>query len=103
MGPETFSSALSLVDAVKTYNLGHIIGQPSSESPNGSGETVELSLPQSQLVIQLSTAYWTRASGDKTDNSVVIPHEIVQEERAGSNDLPLQSALAWIHAYESDW
>lgn len=73
IGPQTFSSANFLADATATYNLMPIIGKPTGENTNDFGEQISLTLPNSNLQLQVSIAYDIGADGDQNRIETVDP------------------------------
>ena len=83
----TFSSAMELADAIKTYHLATLIGEETGGRPNGFGEAYVFRLPRSQLAVSVSSALFVRASGDTTDHRGVVPDIVIalsdSDRRAG--------------------
>jgi len=73
IGPQTFSSAVDLADAIKTYHLATLVGEETGGRPNGFGEAYIFRLPHSQLAVSVSSALFIRASGDTTDHRGILP------------------------------
>ncbi len=80
IGPQTFSSANFLADAIKTYELATLVGQPTGEPTNDFGEIIPFQLPHSGLGFNCSVAYDTGADGDPDKISVVHPDVLVEED-----------------------
>jgi hypothetical protein len=74
IGPGTFSSAMMVADAVRTYDLGVLIGRPTGGLPNSHGEVGFVRLANSGLVVSFCSARFLGASGDPTDTNPVLPH-----------------------------
>ena len=87
IGPQTFSSAMELADAVKTYHLATLVGEETGGRPSGFGEIYVFRLPTSQLAVSVSSAQNIRASGDTTDHRGVLPDLVAsasaEDRRAG--------------------
>jgi hypothetical protein len=81
IGPGTFSSAMMVADAVRTYDLGLLIGQPTGGLPNSHGEIGFVQLANSGLVVSFCSARFLGASGDPNDTNPVLPH--IASECAG--------------------
>jgi Peptidase family S41 len=95
IGPQTFSSAIDLSDAIKTYHLATLIGEETGGRPNGFGEAYFFRLPRSQLAGSVSSALFVRASGDTTDHRGVVPNVVVvptDEDRRVGRDAVLERA-----------
>ena len=73
IGPNTFSSANFLADAVKTYGISTLIGTSTGEYTNDYGELVEFQLPLSGSYFFVSSTYDIGASGDKSIRQAVLP------------------------------
>jgi hypothetical protein len=73
IGPGTFSSAVDLSDAVKTYHLGMLVGEETGGRPNSFGEIYEFRTPVTGFYASVSTALFVRANGDTTDHRGVLP------------------------------
>ena len=89
IGPNTFSSANFLADAVKTYKLSTLIGLPTGEYTNDFGELLEFTLPNSGNYIYVSSTYDIGANGNPNLFEPVYP-DIQTTEDA------LLYALDWI-------
>ncbi len=72
-GPSTFSSANMLVDAVKTFDLATVIGEPSGELTNDYGEVVTFYIQQTQVYLTIASTYDIGASGNPEEHTVVLP------------------------------
>jgi len=87
IGPQTFSSAMDLADAIKTYRLATLVGEETGGRPNGFGEAYIFRLPRSQLAVSVSSALFVRSSGDTTDHRGVVPDIVAspsaEDRRAG--------------------
>ena len=89
MGPNTFSSANFLVDAIKTYQLSTLIGQASGEETNDFGELLNFELNNSGQQVFISSTYDIGADGDSNRRSAVQPDINVKEG-------VLEFAINWI-------
>lgn len=58
----TFSSAMNFAEYVKDNDLGTIIGEPSGNAPDSYGDISCFKLPESGIVIQISTKKWYRTN-----------------------------------------
>jgi hypothetical protein len=74
IGPGTFSSAMMVADAVRTYDLALLIGRPTGGLPNSHGEIGFVRLANSGLVVSFCSARFLGASGDPNDTNPVLPH-----------------------------
>jgi tetratricopeptide (TPR) repeat protein len=57
-GRQTFSAASFFTSNIENTTNAIIAGEPTGASPNHYGDARRITLPNSQLVIQLSTLYW---------------------------------------------
>lgn len=98
IGPDTQSSAMMLANAVEDYDLGVLIGEPTSSPPNYFGEVHRFELPRSKLGVQASVARFVRANGDASNPNPVQPDIRVVptlEQWARGEDPVLARALDW--------
>ena len=72
-GPHTYSAASEFADAVKTFGLATIVGEPTGGQPNSFGNPFVFHLKRSGLAVQIATVRSVRASGDVSDNRPVMP------------------------------
>ncbi|MBC6492992.1 S41 family peptidase [Flavihumibacter stibioxidans] len=77
-GAFTFSSANMLADAVKHYRIGTIIGEPTGESTNDFGETLNIELPATKVRMQLTTSFEVGADCDQSHNKPVMPDILIR-------------------------
>lgn len=77
-GAKTFSAAVSLADAVKTYRLATIVGEETGGRANMTGQPVLYVLPHSKLAASIAAGRSTRANGDAADPRGVIPDIVVK-------------------------
>lgn len=99
IGPQTFSSALMLANAIEDYDLATLIGEETAESPNAFGEVFPFDLPRSGLNVRSSTARYVRANGDASDSRGVVPDIEVKPTAAdvvAGRDVVLERAQRWI-------
>jgi len=102
IGPGTFSSAEILADAISTYHLATLFGEPTSEPANLYGEVCEASLPHSGIRVAAPSALFVRADGDTKSSGPVKPDIPVNEEVADPRTDPaLDAARRWIGARSS--
>ena len=94
IGLGTYSSAMLLADAVRTYDLMHTVGQPTGGVPNALGEIGFTQLPNSRFVVYHCGKEFRRASGDASDLGPVVPHLVV--EPVPGRDAALERAIEEI-------
>jgi C-terminal processing protease CtpA/Prc len=73
IGPRTFSSAVDMVDAIKTYELATLVGEETGGKPNSFGEVYEFRTQRLGFLVSVSSALFVRANGDTTDHRGVMP------------------------------
>jgi len=91
IGRQTFSSAVDLADAIKTYHLATLVGEETGGRPNGFGEAYIFRLPKSQLAISVSSARFVRASGDTSDHRGVVPDIAAVPSELAASTLSIQA------------
>ena len=93
IGPNTFSSANMLANAVKDFQLATLIGEPTGESPNDYGELITLKLPNTGITFFTSTKQYIRANGDANDRNPVLPDHFIKDDPTTSVDEVLEFAV----------
>lgn len=86
--PRTYSSAHMTAMAVKCGGLGAIIGQPTGERLNLTGEILSYATPNSGIRIVIPVASYTTACGDGNQVGVVPDHFVettIDDIRAGND------------------
>lgn len=99
IGSGTFSSAMMLANAVEDNALATLIGEESGGIPNHFGELYLFYLPNTGLVVRVSSAQFIRANGDAQNMQGVVPDIVVRptpEEAAVGVDIVLERAKAWV-------
>jgi hypothetical protein len=91
IGRQTFSSAMGLADAIKTYKLATLIGEEAGGRPTGFGEAYVFRLPKSQLAVSVSSARFVRASGDTSDHRGVVPDIAAGPSELAASTLSIQA------------
>lgn len=89
IGPNTFSSANFLADAIKTYELSTLIGMSTGEYTNDFGELLKFTLPNAGNDIYVSSTYDIGANADSTIFEPVHPNLKVDGD-------VLSFAIDWI-------
>ncbi len=89
IGPNTFSSANFLADAVKTYHLSTLIGSVTGENTNDFGEQISFNLRNSEAKVFVSSTYDIGDNGNKEMFEPVYPDYLV-------NNNALQFAIDWL-------
>lgn len=99
IGPNTFSSAMMLANAVKDYKLATLIGEETGGVPNAFGEVYMFDLPNTRLAMGVSSAFFVRSSGEAADQRGVLPDieaRPTTTDRAAGMDTVLKAAKGWI-------
>lgn len=95
-GPNTFSSANMLSNAIKDYQLATIIGEPTGEPCNDYGELYWNKLPHTGLQFFTCTKQFIRANGDAADPNPVLPDITVKQSPHSLKDEVLEFAKEWV-------
>lgn len=67
----SFSSAKDFAMLIQDNHLGKIVGEPSANAVNGYGEVAVFHLPNTGLLVQISTKKWYRIDETNTDSYVM--------------------------------
>ncbi len=84
----TYSSAALFASTVRYYGLATLVGEqtlPFVEGRQHYGEVVLLSLPHSQLTVQISTAVFTVMRADKEKGARIVPDYKVAQKRSDTD------------------
>jgi Peptidase family S41 len=92
-GPRTFSAAASFADAVRTYQLATLVGEPPGGLNGVAGEIALTRLPRTRLAIAICSARFVRASGDARD---LTPTPVDIAVARGAGDPQLERAIASV-------
>jgi C-terminal processing protease CtpA/Prc len=98
IGPNTFSSANMLANAIKDYQLATLIGSPTGECPNDFGELITLKTPNLGMEFSTSTKQYIRANGDASNREPILPDHFVTDDPTTSEDEVMEFAKGWIKA-----
>ncbi|RMF56220.1 MAG: hypothetical protein D6748_13995 [Calditrichaeota bacterium] len=99
IGPHTFSSAVKLADAIKTFSIATLIGEETGGNPNAFGDIFLFDLPHTHLQISVSTKRFIRANGNEEQKGGVFPDIEIIPDRAALNtgrDTVLDFAIKWV-------
>lgn len=66
----TFSSAMDFAMLISDNNLGKIVGEASGNKPGGYGDVAIFKLPNSGLIMQVSTKKWYRIDLENSDELI---------------------------------
>jgi hypothetical protein len=105
IGPRTFSSAMMLANAVGDFDLATLIGEETGGIPTAYGEVYPFDLPNTKLLVNVSSALFVRSNGDRDDRRGILPdievHEFAEDTRMGT-DAVLEMAKRWVaHSNET--
>ena len=95
-GPNTFSSANMLSNAIRDYQLATIIGEATGEPCNDYGELYWTRLPKTGLLFYTCSKQFIRANGDAADPNPVMPDIEVKQDPNSLKDDVLNFAKEWM-------
>jgi hypothetical protein len=102
-GRNTFSAAQNFINRVERFTDAVFVGEPSSSSPNFTGEETNLTLPYSKVRGSISTRTWQESDFD--DERAFIPADVPvglsSLEYFSGVDPALEAAFAIIDASSS--
>ncbi|MEM6533208.1 MAG: S41 family peptidase [Myxococcota bacterium] len=98
IGPRTRSAAMMVANAVEDFKLGLLVGRPPLSPPKYCGEVHSYRMSKSGLNAAISSASFTRANGDASNQRRVQPDILVKRSEQRSE---LAVALAAIAHYHS--
>lgn len=103
IGEGTFSSAMMLADAARTYDLMTTVGTPTGGLPTSLGELGFWQLPTSRFVVPFCQKKFMRASGDPKDTGPVVPHVLLESEGdlGSDRDEALRRAVEFLRTANS--
>lgn len=76
----SYSSAMDFAMLIKDNNLGHIIGEPSGNSPDSYGDNLYFQMPNSKLYFTVSHKKWHRINKDKAGLPIEPDYECTSED-----------------------
>lgn len=95
-GPNTFSSANMLANAIQDYGLATLIGEATGEPPNDYGELYWNHLPNTGLLFYTCSKQFIRANGDADSPDPVLPGIVVKQDPKSPKDDVLEFAKKWV-------
>ncbi len=99
IGRGTYSSAMLLASTLRHYGLATLIGEetlPFVRSNQHYGDVVLVSLPHSQLMVQISTAVFTVARADREESDRIVPdYKVAPKKSDSSDDVDTAEAFAF--------
>lgn len=75
-GRGTFSAAINLAVDLERHTSAVFIGEPTGGRPNHYGDARRLILPNTGLVIRVSTLYW-QLTDPRDRRTAIVPHQII--------------------------
>lgn len=98
MGRNTFSAAQNFLNRVEGWTDAVFVGEPSSSSPNFSGEETEVVLPYSRVRGSISNRYWQDSDPDDERPWIApqVPISLSSDEYFANEDPALAAVLAVI-------
>lgn len=96
IGPNTFSSANMLANAIGDYQLATLIGEPTGEAPNDYGELYWNKLPNTGLRFFTCSKQFIRANGNAGDTNPVLPDIEKKSNPNSLKDEVLEFAKEWV-------
>ncbi len=77
LGRSTFSAAMSLAGALEEHTNTLFVGEPSGSTPNQYGDSRGTTLPNSGLLLRVSSVWWMNTNA--LDNRLVLPPHIAAQ------------------------
>jgi tetratricopeptide (TPR) repeat protein len=103
VGRNTFSAAQNFINRVERFTDAIFVGEPSSSSPNFTGEETNLTLPHSRVIGSISNRTWQESDFD--DERAFIPPDVPvglsSSEYFSGSDPALEVVFAIIDARSS--
>jgi Peptidase family S41 len=95
IGRTTFSAAVNLLAELEQRGDPTLVGEPSGGSPNLYGDTVDIALPETGLLVQIATIYWELAAPDdlRVAFEPDVPVELTSRDFFAGRDPVLSAAL----------
>lgn len=78
--PDTFSSGMMFAELIKDNHLGTLIGEEPGNDPNGYGDVVMFEMPNSKLLMSVSSKQWHRI--DPSLQGLIVPDIVVPADEA---------------------
>jgi tetratricopeptide (TPR) repeat protein len=98
IGRRTFSAAQNLVNDLENYTNAIFVGEPTAGYPNFYGDAVGIELPNSQIIVRVSTLWWqdldSRITRQWTGPHVFI--ELTSEDYRTNSDPVMQTILKYV-------
>lgn len=97
-GRDTFSAAQNTVNELEKYTNAIFVGEPTAATPNHYGDSRNITLPNSKVVVRASTLWWQDA--DPRDRRPWTAPEIAAELTSSDYLANQDPAMAAILAYD---
>ena len=72
IGRDTYSAAMHLAVSLERHTYASFVGEPTGSRPNHFGDTREVTLPASGMVVEISELYWQQ-SDPRDDRPWITP------------------------------
>jgi hypothetical protein len=98
IGRRTFSAAQNLVNDLESYTNTLFVGEPTAGSPNFYGDASRIVLPNSGIMVRVSTLWWQDLDSRDT-RKWTGPHiavELSSEDYFTNNDPLMKTILAYV-------
>lgn len=96
IGTNTHSAAMIMANAVEDFNLGILVGQPTSSIPRELSNALPLKTPHAKIAFIVPSSLYTRAIGDANNFEPVNPHVLItapEESTQRKQDLEMEYIL----------
>lgn len=99
-GRNTFSAAQNFLNRLERTTGAIVVGEPSSSSPNFTGESTNLMLPYSRLVGSISNRYWQDSDPDDARPFIAprVPVGLSSDAYFAGRDPALEAIFAILAA-----
>lgn len=96
IGRRTFSAAANFVTELERAGVATFAGEPTGGSPNLYGDTRPSTLPNSKLVVFISSRYWQKSTPDDTRDALApqLAVELASADFFGGRDPVLEAVLS---------
>ncbi len=98
IGRRTFSAAQNLVNDLEKYTNTIFVGEPTAGNPNFYGDAVSNELPNSQIVVRVSTLWWqdldSRITRQWTGPHIFV--ELTSEDYRTNSDPVMRTILNYV-------
>ena len=101
IGPDTHSAAMMMANAIEDFDLGTLVGTPTTSIPRELSNALPLKTPNAKVSFTVPATLFTRANGDAKNFEPVKPDVIIEtspEDLQLKRDPVLQHVLTKIMA-----